>query len=205
MNPKPRIVVLSLCITFMAGCATTSQEGEQQAVGVVGGAALGCLVGAIISGTQGCAYGALAGAALGWGAVALQQYQANQVSSASDVPEIYGMAPSVSSPVVKIDSGTSMPSTIKRGQQVQLLTEYALQLPQGMALAEVQESWILKKDGKVLTQVPAINVQRGAGGWEVNGYLPIPATAEPGTYVIEHEVHSGTSYDKVESVFTVEA
>jgi hypothetical protein len=33
--------------------------------------------------------------------------------------------------------------------------------------------------------------------------VPIPKNAEPGTYVIEHKVQAGNSYDTDESTFVV--
>jgi hypothetical protein len=62
----------------------------------------------------------------------------------------------------------------------------------------------LKKDGKVLANVPAQITHRAAGGWIVSAQIPIPTNATLGTYVVEHEVQVGRSYDTDESVFVVE-
>lgn len=204
ISNKRRIFTLAMAAILTSSCATTP-EGQQQAVGAAGGAALGCLIGALISGADGCVYGAIAGAAAGWGTVTVSQYNARQVNTAEEVQEIYGLTESMSGPVIKIDRGTSMPSTIKAGEQVNILTKYAVVLPKDLPTVEVQETWILKKDGKNLVTLPAPAVQRASGGWETNATIPMPANAESGTYVIEHGIQSGTSYDKVESVFIVSA
>jgi hypothetical protein len=69
--------------------------------------------------------------------------------------------------------------------------------------ADVQESWALKKDGKVLANVPAQITHRPAGGWAAPAQIPIPKNAPSGTYVVEHKVQVGTTYDTDESVFLV--
>jgi len=61
----------------------------------------------------------------------------------------------------------------------------------------------LKKDGKVLANLPPETNQRTSGGWSSDASIPIPTGAQPGTYVIEHKVRAGASYDSVESVFVV--
>jgi hypothetical protein len=67
----------------LAGCAGMPMEGQQQFMGVAGGAAAGCGLGYLIGGdAKDCVYGALAGVAAGWGAVKLNQYHANQTRSA---------------------------------------------------------------------------------------------------------------------------
>jgi hypothetical protein len=61
----------------------------------------------------------------------------------------------------------------------------------------------LKKDGKGLAALPAQTHDRAAGGWNIDGVIPIPKNATAGTYVIEHKVQAGTAYDTDESTFVV--
>ncbi|HTO99843.1 MAG TPA: hypothetical protein VMJ64_00610 [Anaerolineales bacterium] len=204
------IIAVALCATFFTGCAT--QQGNDQlkgaGAGLLGGAALGCLTGFIASGhASGCATGAAIGAAtgavVGWGAVRLSQYQAEQVRSAQDDQRLYGLSKPVDSTQVKIRKGTATPNTVRPGETVRVATDYSVILPQNMQSAPVSEGWTLKKDGKVLADLPQQNNQRTSGGWSADASIPIPTNAQPGTYVIEHKVQAGTSYDTDDSFFIV--
>ncbi len=209
--PQKNVLALAvLPILITTGCAT--QQGTDQltgaGVGMVGGAALGCLTGFLASGDAGgCATGAAVGAAVGavtgWGAVKLSQYQASQVRSAQEDQQIYGLTQSVNATQVKINKGTSTPAMVRAGDSVKLFTDYSLHLPANMSASPVSESWVLKKDGKVLAELPPQNNQRTSGGWNADATVPIPTNAEPGTYVIEHKVLAGSSYDTDESTFVV--
>lgn len=195
---------------LVGGCAT--QQGKDQAMGAaggaVGGAALGCLTGFIASGrASGCATGAAIGGAVGavagWGAVKLSQYQAEQVRSAQVDQRMYGLTKPVDSVQVKIRKGSSMPATVAPGDTVKLTTDYSVMLPPSVPSTNVSETWSLKKDGKVLTELPAAAVQRASGGWAADGSIPLPKNTNPGTYVVEHKVQAGNSYDTDESTFVV--
>lgn len=205
----PSLYAALLCPMLLGGCAT--QQGNDQAmgagVGALSGAALGCLIGYAASGNHGCATGAAIGAGAGlvagWGAVKYSQYQAEHVRTAQEEQRVYGLTKAVSTPQVKINKGSSQPSKVKPGDPVMLNTEYSVQLPSGMSTAPVSESWTLKKDGQVLTALPEQTSQRTSGGWNIDATVPIPGNAAPGTYVIEHKVVSGKSYDTDESTFIV--
>lgn len=209
-NRKHLIALALFPVLMTGGCAT--QQGNDQLMGagagMAGGAALGCLTGFLASGhAGGCATGAAVGAAVGavtgWGAVKLAQYQSTQVRSAQEDQQIYGLTKSVSATQVKINKGTSTPSMVKPGDSVKLFTDYSVQLPANMSSTPVSESWVLKKDGKILADLPPQNNQRTSGGWNADATVPIPTNAELGTYVIEHKVLAGNSYDTDESTFVV--
>jgi uncharacterized protein YcfJ len=203
------LVVAALFPVLLTSCAT--QQGNDQLMGAgagaLSGAALGCLTGLAFGGGSGCAQGAAIGATVGmvagWGVVKMNQYQASQVRTANEDQRLYGLAKSVNTPQVKINKGTSKPDTVRPGESVKLSTDYSLQLPDNMKTASVSESWTLKKDGKVLADLPPQNNQRSSGGWDADGVVPIPKEAKPGTYVIEHKVKAGDSYDTDESTFLV--
>jgi len=209
LNHKKTICAFLLCPLLLSACAT--QQGNDQLMGAgagaVGGAALGCLIGLAAGGGRGCATGAAIGAATGavagWGAVKLSQYQATQVRTPQEDQRLYGLTKSVDTAQVKINKGTSKPGMVKPGESVKLFTDYSLQLPTKQSTAQVAESWTLKKDGKVLADLPPQNNQRTSGGWNADATVPIPANASPGTYVIEHKVAAGNSYDTDESTFVV--
>jgi hypothetical protein len=186
----------------MSGCATG--EGNQQLFGAGIGTALGCGIGYALGGAKGCAIGSALGAASGWGVVA--QYQATQVRSAAQDQAIYGVTEAVTANKVQIRKGAATPSTVRAGTKVQIDTDYSLLMPTATAAqgaADVQESFTLKKDGKVLTNSAPKTFRRASGGWVATNKLPIPQNAEAGTYVVETKVQAGSSYDTDETVFIV--
>jgi hypothetical protein len=193
---------MSAMVVF-SGCQTTGETNEQ-VVGAGVGAALGCGVGLLVGGrAENCLAGAAAGGLLGWGVVKLNQYEARQVRSASADRRVYGLTQQVDSTQVKIRKGTSTPKRVRPGQDVDIATDYSVMLPPGDQSANVKESWVLKKDGKVLANLPPQTNRRTAGGWAASAVIPIPSDAAPGTYVVEHKVSAGSSYDSDESTFTV--
>lgn len=199
-----------LPVLITTGCASqqTNDQLMGAGAGMVGGAALGCLTGFLAGGSaSGCATGAAIGAAVGavtgWAAVTVSQYQATQVRSAQEDQRVYGLTQSVNATQIKINKGTSTPKTVRPGESVKLFTDYSVQLPANTGSTQVSESWILKKDGKVLAELPSQNNVRTAGGWNADATVPIPSNAEFGTYVIEHKVLAGSSYDTDESTFIV--
>lgn len=200
MNTIKKTTVLVLSITLAAGCTTN------QMMGAGAGAAAGALAGGLIGGDwKGALIGAASGAAIGWGAAKLIEYNSTQVRTPQTDQQVYGVAERVSSPTVKLRKGTSSPAQVKPGQKVDVATDYSVMLPKGTKDAEVDESWILKKDGKVLTELSPQKARRSEGGWQANASIVIPQGAPAGTYVVEHKVQSGTSYDTDESTFVVPA
>jgi hypothetical protein len=204
MNQRSNILSLALCASLVTGCA--SQGGNNQLIGTLAGALTGAASGAAIGGDwKGALIGAAAGAALGWGTAKLLEYRSTQVRSEAEERQIYGVTERVQSPLVKVQKGSNSPSQLSPGGQVQVATNYSVLLPQNMTTADVDESWVVKKDGKVLMELPPQHVKRNGGGWQTNASFAIPKNASPGTYVIEHKVQSGTSYDTDESVFVISA
>lgn len=202
MNTKSKTLSITLCAALAAGCA--NQGGNGQLLGSLAGAVVGAASGAAIGGNwKGALVGAAAGAALGWAAAKLVEYNSTQVRSEADERAIYGISERVASPLVKVRKGSSSPTQIRAGEQVRVVTDYSVMLPQGMTQADVSESWVLKKDGTVLSEIPPQNVKRNGGGWEATASIAIPSNAQPGTYVVEHKVQTGTSYDTDESVFII--
>lgn len=200
MNTKSKVLALAVSASLIAGCSTN------QLMGAGAGAASGALAGGLIGGDwKGALIGAAAGAAVGWGAAKLIEYSSTQVRTPQDDQQVYGVTERASSPVVKLRKGSLAPAQVQPGQQVDVTTDYSVMLPQDVKAAEVEESWVLKKDGKVLTELPPQKAQRAAGGWQANASIVLPKGAPPGTYVVEHKVQTGTSYDTDESVFVVPA
>ena len=204
LSNRSRMMALTAAIALaLSGCVTTGDT-QGQAMGAGIGAALGCGVGALVTGDAGgCATGAAIGGVLGWGVVAINQYQAKQVRSSSTDTRVYGLTKPVSTTQVKIRKGSNSPRSVRAGQPVNIATDYSVMLPASASTALVTESWALKKDGKVVTHLPEKSTSRSAGGWEAQAEITIPPDAPPGTYVIEHSVKSGSSYDTDESTFVI--
>ena len=204
MKKRISIIALLLFPPFLAGCSVP-EGGSGQMLGAGGGAAVGALLGqAIGHDTKSTLIGAALGAAVGWGTVALMQYNSKPVRSANEDANIYGLAALPDSPRVKIRRGSSSPKEVHSGAQVTINTDYSLQLPKGVQQTDVIESITLKKDGKKIAELPPKTVQYGSGGFLSEAVITIPKNAEPGTYVIEHKVQTGTNYDVDESMFIVQ-
>lgn len=189
----------------IAGCQTTGGT-QDQVAGAGVGALVGCGIGALVTGSgRGCATGAAIGGLLGWGAVALTQYNAQQVRSSSADSRIYGLTAPVSDTQVKIRQGASSPKSVRPGDSVNISTDYSVLLPSGVSNTSVTESWVLKKDGSTVANLPAKTSTRTAGGWQADAAIKIPDNVPAGTYVIEHKVKAGSSYDTDESTFVVQS
>lgn len=205
MSPPSKAACLALCAS-LAGCA--NQPGKSAAIGAGIGAVVGGVAGGLIGGNAagalaGTAAGAAVGSLFGWGTAKLLEYDSTQVRSESDDRQVYGFAERVSSPLIKVRKVSNTPSQVRPGETVRIGTHYSLMLPQGMAAADVDENWTLRKDGNLLAEMPSQPVKRSGGGWKANASIAIPGNAAPGTYVIEHRVKTGTSYDMDESNFVV--
>jgi len=204
MKKRTNVIALLLIPPVLWGCA--AQGDNQQLLGAGGGAAVGALLGqALGHDTKSTLIGAALGAAVGWGAIKLMQYKSEPVRTAEEDVKIYGLSARPDSPVVKIQRGTCSPKEVRPGDKVTINTDYSLQLPAAAQNAEVTESLILKKDGKKLTDLPPKNLQYGSGGYLSEAVITIPSDAKPGTYVIEHRVQAGSTYDVDESVFLVQS
>ena len=213
MSKESRICLAAAISTalLVSGCATT-QEGQEQAVG----AGIGCVAGGLLAGiiTRDARYaaaGCAAGAAVGFGVVKVQQYNAMQArTSEADMrryrrsdPDFYGLSTPVTSSAVKIRDASTSPKTVSKGQMVLAKTDYSVVTPSGASGVTVDESWSLKKDGAVLTTVKSDPQQRSSGGWNTEAGFPVPDTAAPGTYIVQHTVKVGTVTDTRDSYFVV--
>lgn len=180
------------------------------------GAGIGCVAGGLLAGiiTRDARYaaaGCAAGAALGFGVIKVQQYNATQArTSEADMrryrkadPDFYGLSTPVTNSSVRIRNASTSPKTVSKGQLVVAKTDYSVVTPSGTSGVNVDESWSLKKDGKVLATVKSDPQQRVGGGWNTEAGFPVPETAEPGTYIVEHRVKVGTVADTRDSYFVV--
>jgi hypothetical protein len=197
-------VTVALVLSLVAGCATTEQN-QQLGGAAVGGLAGGLLCTALGGNTAACLASAAAGAAIGWGTVKVSQYRSSQVRSSQSDNRIYGLTAPPDSTSVVVRKSSAAPQNVRPGQAVSVSTDYSVILPRGTSQADVVESWVLTKNGKVLANLSQPPVQRSAGGYVAEAEIPIPANAPHGTYVVEHKVQAGTVSDSQSSVFYVGA
>lgn len=194
---------LVLCPALLSGCANMSAEQQQ-----VWGGGIGCGLGVtacLLAGGNAaiCAAACAGGAAIGWGAVKVSQYQDEKVRSVKQEQRMYGFTPTLDIAQVKIRKGTSNPDMVRPGESVKVAMDYSVTPPRNEKTTSVTESWELMKNGKKLTDLTMPNNNRSAGGWSANATIPIPKDAPSGTYVVKHKVQTGTSNDIDESTFVV--
>jgi len=209
-NHHVRTIAIAAVIgASLSGCAT--QQGNQQLMGAGVGCIAGGIVGGLIAGRSGAALGCAAGSMLGVGAVAISQYNAEQArTKQADAnhyrkvdPDFYGLSRSATETAVKIRTSSTSPTSIKPGGAVTATTYYSIITPKGVNDVAVDESWLLKKDGEEIADLTQEGQIRQSGGWSTETEFNVPKGAEPGTYVVEHKVQTGSSYNTAVSVFVV--
>lgn len=202
-------LIAALIGTSLTGCAT--QELTDQALGAAVGCAIGGGIGLMVAGGRGAALGCAAGSALAWGGVKLVQYDAQQTrSQQADAkryrkvdPDFYGLSRSETETSIKIRTTGTSPSSIDPGAKIKATTDYSIITPGKQANVMVTESWVLKKDGKAITSLESDPQTRSTGGWSTVAEFDVPKDTDSGTYVVEHRVQAGNSYNTGISVFVV--
>jgi uncharacterized membrane protein len=74
-----------------------------------------------------------------------------------------------------------------------------------MSQASVTATSVLMKDGEKVMEFKGQPVPKSSGGYTIKLPINIPAEAAPGTYVIQHNVSAGSTYDSAESTFIVKS
>ena len=180
---------------------------ENQRIG--GAAVLGTAAGlatALITGDVGAGIAiGLAGAALGWHAVKYMQPESEQVRTAAEDQRLYGFAPATNQVLIKLNKGNASPKKISPGEETIISSDYSLSVPKSSGNeAEVTYLWKLKKDGNVLVESEPVTQTRISAGHQTKQPIKVPRNADPGTYVVETMLASGSAYDTNETVFVVE-
>lgn len=196
-------VIFVLLSNLLTSCATM-EENQQLGGAAILGAAAG-LATALITGDVGAGIAVgMAGAALGWGAVKMLQHDSQQVRTQAQDRRMYGLAPASNQAQIKLNKGYASPNMIKPGGKTTIFSDYSLAVPRALGnQAEVTYSWKLKKDGKVLTESQPASQMKPAAGHQTMQPIDIPRNAEPGTYVVETRLASGSAYDVNETIFVV--
>lgn len=196
-------VSLVLSTSLLSGCATTQQNQQ------LGGAAFGAIAAGLTTGllTGNVGYGiaaAAAGAAVGWGAVTLVQYNTRQVRTAEQDRQLYGFVPATDKVLIKLNKGYASPKVISPGQEITIYSDYSLSVPPSYGnQASVTYQWKLIKDGQVLTASEPVTKAKAAAGHQTTQPISIPNNAESGTYIVETRLSSGSVYDINEAAFVV--
>jgi hypothetical protein len=137
-------------------------------------------------------------------------------------PEPRGLLEPDISTLVEIRHASSTPGRVKAGDKVTVVTDYAITVPRDIEKIEVEEIWLLKETGNIVTPPQrhnrVVNLGEGRTWWSLplpkrsdlqtqnlsaSAVLSVPSVAEPGTYVIEHKIRVGESYDIGASAFIV--
>ncbi len=197
-KPKIRGFVLICTSCLLVGCATMEQSAGLATLGCAG---VGVLTG-ILTKNAGAGAGAGAGC-LAIAGLAIYNYQSTQTRTVSQDQQIYGYTSPVNNTEVKIRNATAFPETVRVGEKLKIALDYSVMAPKGTNNVNVQETMVLKKDGKVLQELSNRPITRELGGGSSEVDFTIPNKMPPGTYVIEQKVQAGTSYDVRPTVFVV--
>jgi hypothetical protein len=182
---------------LVTSCAM-SDETRDQVLGGVGGAVAGAAIGAVATGgnPRAIGAGAAAGAVTGWAAVKLVQYHSQRTRSAQQEAEYLGYRGQGS--MLNIRDAAVNPQTVQAGQPVNFAMDYAVLAPQGTSAVPVEESWVLEKDGKVLTTTSPMTQQREPGGWHTQASITVPQNAPAGSYIVKNRVSAfGTQQERI--------
>ena len=207
MKKPKRLVCAGLIAILLPGCAQLQTIAEQNPLlATAGCGALGAII-AVGTGSE----WAGGGTATACAALALTVYATRTHSAAEDRalyeradPELYGLKPGEPARV-KLRSRTSTPREAQRGSKVTAETGYSLVAPDANQSIEVVSNWTLKKDNKQLFKIDGKPERQQAGTFRAVSEFDVPKDAEAGTYIVEHRVQAGTSYDLDQSFFVVSA
>lgn len=199
MNKQKIQVIAAVCSgVLLTGCTTMEQSAGLAALGCAG---VGVLTGVL---TNNAGIGAGAGAGCGaLAAIGIYNYHSSQTRTVQQDQQLYGYTAPANSTVVKIRNATAYPEMVRAGDTLKIVMDYSVMAPKGTPSVNVQETMVLKRDGKELKTLSARPIARQLGGGSSEVDFKIPAQMPPGTYVIEQKVQAGTSNDIRPAVFVV--
>lgn len=199
MKPnKMKLTAIACTGVLLTGCATMEQS---MGLGAVGCAGVGVLTGAL-TGSAGIGAGAGAGC-MALAGLAIYSYHSNQTRTAAQDQQLYGYTAPVNGTEVKIRDANAFPKTARAGDTVKLTLDYSVIGARDAQDVNVEETMVLKKDGKVEKSLSQRMVPRPMGGGSSEVNITIPSQMPAGTYVIENTIKTGTSYDVRDTVLIV--
>jgi len=207
MKVSRQALALFLCVGILAtstvGCASFEQsvrENPGTVVGAAVGVASGLLIGGLLfhsttAALAGGLIGALAGGVIG-NAMESQKRDYPATAKAYDYTPTQGAT-------VRIERVKAQPATVKAGETVHLIVEYALLTPDANREFSVTERREISTRGRLVGN-PALSVKRTAGTWASTVPLKLPANAETGPYQVAVAVQAEGGVDHATMSFTVQ-
>lgn len=202
------VVVISM-VAALGGCATNGyyDPAKSAGAGALGGAATGAAIGSIIGAATGSpATGAWVGAATG-GVVGLvggylyAEHQNRQRANYVQAQQQYNYSPSQGN-VVNVSEASVSPSSLRPGQQANLLMTYTILGPQNTPTSVTLYREV-RKDGQMVGQPYQTTVTNNPGTYtDQVGYI-VPNNAAPGSYTVTNRVVSSYGTAERVSYFTV--
>lgn len=200
-------LALGLCVMLITvstlGCAELEQkvrEHPEAAIGAAAGTAGGILLGGLIfrnttGALLGGLLGGLAGGVIGEAMDARKREHAS-TAKAYNYAAAQGM-------VVRIEKVEALPSTVRPGDTVQLVTHYALLTPDPTQTVSVAERREITKAGQLVGN-PVLTVDRTGGTWASTIPLTLPDNAAEGIYRVNMSVRANGSLASQATTFTVQ-
>jgi hypothetical protein len=191
------IALLALVSPSLTGCQT---YGESAATGGLLGSALGAIIGHQ-SGHQG--EGAIIGAVLGgMTGLVVHDVQAQQTRGGAETAEEYGYE-ARQGEVLELEYARVLPSVVARGNMVEATVQYALVTHEHAA--DVKETRVLRRDGKVVAELSTKHFTRASGSWVTTLPFRVPRDLAPGEYELVQTVRTAESSISSVNTFHVSA
>ncbi|HMK61116.1 MAG TPA: hypothetical protein VK452_08220 [Dissulfurispiraceae bacterium] len=195
------LLVASLFLVNIFGCASIPEEHQGAATGAGIGAATGVIAGGLLGAhgakTEMAVLGGLAGALLGG---AIGHYAVDQKRTAQDTNSRYNYNSSAIS--VRIEDASANPSTVSAGDKVDLRATYAVLGAASGSQVEVIEKREITHAGQVVGN-PEVKVNREGGTFQSVVPLYLSSDAKPGTYTVKTTIVAGNTSDSRETTFKV--
>lgn len=210
------VVVMTLALSLLGGCATNSATGEKVTAGAMIGGFLG---GAIGFATTGRLEGALKGAAIGaaLGAVTgfvIGKYEESQIQTRAEIykefPE-YSTTTSRYEPFVKdlnpmlLDSENNPIQTFSGGQTIKLASNYTIIASPDVDKIDVEENNYLINPDETQTKETTRIKSRGVERISARQSITLPKELAPGNYTHIAIVRIGDKIEKKEQTITIAA
>jgi len=193
-----KLLIATVMTITLSGCQTT-EDTQNRSLGV----GIGVVVGSITGAFTNAALGTAVSVATGLATVAVSNYQSKGVRATAEEQRIYGATRPITKPQVKLQKSRNTPTIVKVGWRVAVRTVYWLNLPPDQSTAPVAESWTIKGKGLSPVTLAPAQGEYESGKREASMDFAVPQGVEPGTYVIEHKVQTGSRSDTGTSIFIV--
>jgi len=192
-------------VAVALGCAGTTQQRAQQALGGMLGAATAAGICAVAGGNAGqCVAAAAGGAAVGWAATAMAQGQFRK-DRPLEKEALYYQSWDQERRMVVIRSMRVSPTRMaNEGGVLTVETDYSLLAPPASAPEPVTQTFSVLRNGEELHTYEPMEAPRDPGGWVVKNEVPVPEGLDPGSYAVKQVLDARTRSPEVrQAMFTV--